>query len=63
MAKEEAPRILSIGAREVRVTHPSKPVFSGEARLSKLDLVTYYLSVPTARCAASATARSCSSAS
>ncbi len=45
MAKEEAPHILSIGAREVRVTHPSKPVFSGEARLSKLDLVTYYLSV------------------
>jgi DNA primase len=29
----------------VRVTHPSKPYFSREARLSKLDVVRYYLSV------------------
>jgi DNA ligase D-like protein (predicted polymerase) len=45
MAREEAPELLSIGGREVRITHPSKLVFSGEARLSKLDLVRYYLSV------------------
>jgi len=29
----------------VRITHPGKPYFSREARLSKLDLVRYYLSV------------------
>jgi DNA ligase D-like protein (predicted polymerase) len=45
MAKEEAPALLEVGGREVRVTHPSKPFFTREAKLSKLDLVTYYLSV------------------
>jgi bifunctional non-homologous end joining protein LigD len=45
MAKEEAPELLSIEGREVRVTHPSKLYFSRELRLSKLDLVRYYLSV------------------
>jgi DNA ligase D-like protein (predicted polymerase) len=45
VAKEEAPEILSIAGREVRVTHPSKLYFSRETQLSKLDLVRYYLSV------------------
>jgi DNA ligase D-like protein (predicted polymerase) len=45
MAKEEAPQILSLAGREVRITNPSKPYFSQDARLSKLELVTYYLSV------------------
>ncbi len=45
MAKEEAPEILSVVGREVRVTHPSKLYFSREARVSKLELVRYYLSV------------------
>ena len=45
VAKEEAPEVLSVDGREVRITHPSKPYFSREARLSKLDLVRYYLSV------------------
>ena len=45
MAKEEPPEILSIDGRDVRVTHPSKPYFSREARVSKLDLVRYYQSV------------------
>ena len=35
----------SIAGREVRITHPGKLVFSREARLSKLELVHYYLSV------------------
>ena len=42
---EEAPELLSIEGREVRVTHPSKLYFSSETRLSKLDLVRYYLAV------------------
>ncbi len=34
-----------IEGREVRITHPGKLYFSREARLSKMDLVRYYLSV------------------
>ena len=45
MAKEEAAEILFVAGQQVRVTHPSKPYFSREARLSKLDLVRYYLAV------------------
>jgi bifunctional non-homologous end joining protein LigD len=45
VAKEEAPEILDVGGREVRVTHPGKVYFSREAKLTKLDLVRYYLSV------------------
>ncbi len=45
MAKEEARQVLSIEGREVRVTHPDKLYFSAQARISKLDLVRYYLSV------------------
>ena len=37
--------MLSIGGREVRVTNPDKPYFSKETKLSKLDLVHYYLSI------------------
>ena len=36
---------LVIGDREVRITHPEKPYFSKEARISKMDLVRYYLAV------------------
>jgi bifunctional non-homologous end joining protein LigD len=45
VSKEEAPEVLSIDGREVRVTHPSKLYFSRQAKLSKLDLVRYYQSV------------------
>jgi DNA ligase D-like protein (predicted polymerase) len=45
VAEKEPPEILAIGGREVRVTHPSKPYFAAQARLSKLDVVRYYLAV------------------
>ncbi len=45
MAEKEAPQVLSIEGREVRITHPSRPCFSAQTRLSKLELVRYYLSV------------------
>jgi bifunctional non-homologous end joining protein LigD len=45
VAKEEAGELISIEGREVRITHPDKPYFSKEVKLSKLDLVRYYLSV------------------
>src|SRR5262249_440530 len=37
--------ILTINDRQVAVTHPDKPYFSKQTKLSKLDLVRYYLSV------------------
>jgi bifunctional non-homologous end joining protein LigD len=42
--KEEA-ETLWIEGHEVRVTHPDKPYFSSQTKLSKLDIVRYYLSV------------------
>jgi bifunctional non-homologous end joining protein LigD len=45
VGKEEPAEVLSIDGREVRVTHPSKAYFSRETRVSKLELVQYYLSV------------------
>ena len=45
MGKEEAAESLSIEGREVRVTHPEKLYISRQTKVSKLDLVRYYLSV------------------
>ena len=45
MGKEEAIELLSLEGREVRITHPDKAYFSKQAKLSKLDLVRYYLSI------------------
>ena len=45
MSKEEAAELLPIDGRQVRITHPDKPYFSKATKLSKLDLVRYYLSV------------------
>ena len=45
MKKEETSELLSINGREVRVTHPDKLYFSKQIKLSKIDLVRYYLSV------------------
>jgi DNA ligase D-like protein (predicted polymerase) len=43
--KRDTAEVLSIDGREVRVTNPDKPYFSKQTKLSKLDLVRYYLSV------------------
>ena len=45
MGKTDSADILSIDGREVRVTHPNKPYFSTLTKLSKVDLVRYYLAV------------------
>ena len=45
MAKKDDFEVLAIEGREVRVTHPEKAYFSRQTKLSKLDLVRYYLSV------------------
>src|SRR5712691_10766988 len=43
--KDDTAEVLSIQGREVRVTHPDKLYFSKQTKLSKLDLVRYYMSV------------------
>ena len=44
MAKEPA-EVLSIEGREVQITHPDKLYFSAQAKVSKVELVRYYLSL------------------
>jgi bifunctional non-homologous end joining protein LigD len=45
MAKKESAEVLSIDGREVRISNPDKLYFSRGVKLSKLDVVQYYLSV------------------
>jgi bifunctional non-homologous end joining protein LigD len=45
VGKDDAVELLTIEGREVRVTHPGKPYFSKQIKLSKLDLVRYFLSI------------------
>jgi len=37
--------VILVDGREVRITHPDKPYFSLQTKLSKVDLVRYYLAV------------------
>jgi DNA ligase D-like protein (predicted polymerase) len=43
--RDDSVEVLNIDGREVRVTHPEKLYFSRQVKLSKLDIVHYYLSV------------------
>src|SRR5690242_10560756 len=45
VAKEAAKAVLSVEGREVTITNPDKLYFSKQAKVSKIDLVRYYLSV------------------
>src|SRR5437867_9223096 len=45
MAKQDDAELLVIDGREVRVTHPHKPYFSRQVKLTKLDIVRYFLAV------------------
>jgi DNA ligase D-like protein (predicted polymerase) len=45
VAKKEASELLSLDGREVQITHPDKLYFSKQVRITKLELVRYYLSV------------------
>jgi bifunctional non-homologous end joining protein LigD len=40
--------LVAINGRHVRVTHPDKPYFTRQVKLSKIDLVRYYLAVAPA---------------
>jgi len=45
VAKAEASEAITVDGREVRVTHPDKPYFTKQTKLSKIDIVRYFLSV------------------
>ena len=45
MPKRDNAEVLAIDGRDVRITNPDKPYFSRDVKLSKLDVVRYYLSV------------------
>jgi bifunctional non-homologous end joining protein LigD len=45
VGKEASKEVLLLEGREVQITHPDKLYFSAQARVTKLDLVRYYLSV------------------
>jgi bifunctional non-homologous end joining protein LigD len=42
---KESGELISIEGREVRITNPDKPYFSRATKLSKLDIVRYYLAI------------------
>ena len=43
MSKGESVEVLSIDGKEVRITHPDKLYFSKRVKLTKMDIVCYYL--------------------
>ena len=45
MAKESGSEVLALEGREVTITHPDKLYFSAQAKVTKLDLVRYYLAI------------------
>ena len=45
MPRKEEVEVLTVEGREVRITHPDKLYFSRAVRLTKLELVRYYLAV------------------
>jgi bifunctional non-homologous end joining protein LigD len=45
VTKESDNKVLSVDGREVQITNPQKLYFSSQARVTKLELVQYYLSV------------------
>lgn len=42
---EDSVEVISVDGRDVRVTHPDKLYFSKQVKLTKLDLVRYYLAI------------------
>jgi len=45
MAAKDNAETLTVAGREVRVTNPQKPYFSREAKLTKIEIVRYYLAI------------------
>jgi DNA ligase D-like protein (predicted polymerase) len=47
-ARNEPAEVLSLSGHEVSITHPSKPYFTKEVKLTKLEIAQYYVSVAEA---------------
>src|SRR5450432_2576729 len=45
MAKGEQAEVLTLAGREVRVSNPGKPYFSRDVKLTKLEIVRYYVAI------------------
>jgi bifunctional non-homologous end joining protein LigD len=45
VGKDADTEVLTVEGREVRITHPGKPYFWKQIKVSKLDVVRYYLAV------------------
>ena len=45
MSKLDTSETLNVNGREIRISHPEKPYFTKAVKLSKIDVVRYYLSV------------------
>jgi bifunctional non-homologous end joining protein LigD len=45
MAKTDDAELLEVAGRTIRISSPSKPYFTRDARLTKLDIVRYFLAV------------------
>ena len=45
MNSKESGELIAIDGREVQITHPDKPYFSRDTKLTKLDIVRYYLAI------------------
>ena len=45
VTQADEPHVLLVAGHEIKVTHPLKPYFWKQLKLSKLDIVRYYLSV------------------
>lgn len=43
--KDDTTETLTIEGRDVRITHPEKPYFTKQVKVTKLDLVRYYLAI------------------
>src|SRR6185436_18893139 len=44
-ATDDGAEFLTVAGREVRISNPGKPYFARKAKLTKLQIVEYYLSV------------------
>jgi DNA ligase D-like protein (predicted polymerase) len=45
VGKQDSAEVLVVHGRDVRITNPDKLYFSRQAKLSKIDIVRYYLSI------------------
>ena len=63
MPKEQPAALLTLNNHQIRITHPDKLYFTQQTKLTKLDLVHYYLAIAPGALTESKTALSSSNVS